>query len=180
MKKKIIIAFVIVIMILFISGIAYSKYKSSASLTVTNQFLAKFIFEAEETDSISLPLTSINPGDEEIYKFSVTNNKDNKRSNVDIEYSINLETFHFMPLEIKLYKISKDKEELILNCDESYSRDAANKLICNSPSFTLKYSEDELDDYKLVVKFSEEYNSLEYTNLVDYIDINIKSYQKTD
>ena len=28
--------------------------------------------------------------------------------------------------------------------------------------------------------FSEEYNSLEYTNLVDYIDINIKSYQKTD
>ena len=180
MKKKIVISLVVIISILFISGITYSKYTSNASLAVTNQFLAKFIFDAEETDSISLPMTSLNPGDEESYTFSVTNNKDNKRSNVDIEYSIRLETFHFMPLDIKLYKVLDDKEELVLNCDESYSRDDENKLICNSSPLTLSYSEDVKDDYKLVVSFSEEYNSLEYTDLVDYIDISIKSYQKTD
>ena len=179
MKRKVIITLIIIVSILFISGIAYSKFTSNASLAVSNQFLAKFIFEAEETDNISLPLTSLNPGDEVTYNFSVTNNKENKRSNVNIDYEITIETFHFMPLDIKLYKVG-ESDELVLNCDETYSRNDENKLICNTMPITLSYEEDRTDNYKLVVSFNEEYNSLEYTNLVDYIDININNYQKTD
>ncbi len=180
MKRKVIIILVISIAVLFISGITYSKFTSTSSLAFKDQFLAKFIFEAKETNKINLPLTDLNPGDEVVYNFSVTNNKDNKRSNVNIDYQISLETFHFMPLDIKLYKVEDDEETLIVTCDESYSRDDENKLICNSPIMTLSYEEAKEDDYKLVVTFNDSYNSLEYTNLVDYIDIFIKSEQKTD
>lgn len=179
MKIKVIITIITGIVVLFGAGITYSRFTSKSSLTTSNQFLAKFIFEAKKTDTISLPLTSLNPNDEVTYNFSITNNKDNKRSNVNIDYEISLETFHFMPLEIKLYKVGEN-EELVLNCDESYSRNEENKLICNSQPITLTHKEDRKDDYKLVVKFPNEYNSLAYSDLVDYIDIHIKSYQKTD
>ena len=180
MKHKLIICFVILTLVLLISGITFSRYSASTSLAFNNQFLAKFVFEAKETDNISIPLTSINPGDSKEYNFSVTNNKDNVRSNVSINYQISIETFHFMPLDIKLYKIDGNDEVEVMRCDESYSRNEENKLVCNSSIFTLTHKEDRTDNYKLVVSFDSLYNSLEYADLVDYIDINIKSSQKTD
>ena len=75
MKRKVIIILVISIAVLFISGITYSKFTSTSSLAFKDQFLAKFIFEAKETNKINLPLTDLNPGDEVVYNFSVTNNK---------------------------------------------------------------------------------------------------------
>lgn len=180
MKHKLVIGLGLLILVLLVSGITFSRFRASSSLAVTNQFLAKFVFEAEETDDISIPLSDLSPGDSKEYNFSVTNNKDNVRSNVSIDYQINLETFHFMPLEIKLYKLDGNDETLIMNCDESYSRNEENKLVCNSSLITLTHEENRVDDYKLVVTFDKEYNSLEYADLVDYIDINIKSFQKTD
>ena len=35
------------------------------------------------------------------------------------------------------------------------------------------------DDFKIKISFPEAYNNLEYTELVDYIDIDISSWQKT-
>ena len=180
MKHKLVIGLGLLILVLLVSGITFSRFRASSSLAITNQFLAKFVFEAEETDDISIPLSDLSPGDSKEYNFSVTNNKDNVRSNVSIDYQISIETFHFMPLDIKLYKIDGNDEVEVMRCDESYSRNEENKLVCNSSMFTLTHKEDRTDNYKLVVSFDSLYDSLEYADLVDYIDINIKSSQKTD
>ena len=180
MKRRVILILFIACCLFLMIGITYSKFTSNASLNVIDQYLAKFVFDAKVTDTISLPLTSLTPGSEKEYSFSVTNNKDNNRSNVNIEYQIIIETFHFMPLDINLYKVVDDNLNLVMTCDETYSRDSENKLVCNSVEQQLSYTDDLEDNYVLKVSFGEEYNSAIYADLVDFLDIKIKSWQKTD
>ena len=78
MKHKLVIGLGLLILVLLVSGITFSRFRASSSLAITNQFLAKFVFEAEETDDISIPLSDLSPGDSKEYNFSVTNNKDMK------------------------------------------------------------------------------------------------------
>ena len=180
MKRRVILILFIACCLFLMIGITYSKFTSNVSLNVIDQYLAKFVFDAKVTDEISLPLASLTPGSEKEYSFSVTNNKDNNRSNVNIEYQIIIETFHFMPLDINLYKVVDDNLNLVMTCDETYSRDSENKLVCNSVEQQLSYTDDMEDEYILKVSFGEEYNSAIYADLVDFLDIKIKSWQKTD
>ena len=41
----------------------------------------------------------------------------------------------------------------------------------------MDYKLNATDNYKLVIEFPEEFNDDSYTDLVDYIDIEIKSWQ---
>ena len=41
----------------------------------------------------------------------------------------------------------------------------------------MAHSEEVLDDYKLNITFPEQYNSESYSELVDFIDLEIKSWQ---
>ena len=108
MKKKIFLIIFLLIMIVLGLGVTYSAFSSENNL-IMNQEIASFIFETEQTDHISLALNDLKPGDEVSYNFSVSNNKtvDDKvnLSNVKINYEISLSTYHFIPLNIKLYNI---------------------------------------------------------------------------
>lgn len=176
-KYKILLVMFIMAMVLFSSGITYSIFTSSSDLNV-DQDIASFIFEAEKQDHLELNLTDLRPGVSKEYTFSIANNKSNNVSDVTIEYKIIVETFHFMPLNIELYKVENDKENLIMKCDESYSRNASNHLVCNSDIQTMNYSEKMINDYKLKVTFESAYNNEMYADLVDFIDLKINSWQK--
>ena len=130
-KKKIMIIVICSFILVCGTGITYSLFTSSSNL-IANQKIAQFIFEATRTDSIELPITNLNPGDEPInYTFQVANNLEQKKSEVTINYQVIIKTYHFMPIDIKLYK--EGEEEPILVCDDSFSRDeTTNQLICNS------------------------------------------------
>ena len=84
-----------------------------------------------------------------------------------------------MPLEIKLYKTGS-VEELILTCDETFSRDNDNQLVCNSLVQKMAYDSKVSDTYRLDISFPEEYNDEDYSELVDYIDIDIRSWQNIE
>ena len=77
-----------------------------------------------------------------------------------------------------MYQIIDEKEEYVASCDETYTRNSENELVCNMPINTLNNSEEEIDDYKLKITFPIEYNDFKYSNLVDYINIEIESWQK--
>ena len=177
-KKKIMIIIVCLFILICGTGITYSLFTSSSNL-IANQKIAQFIFDATRTDSIELPITNLNPGDEPVkYTFQVTNNLEQKKSEVTINYQIIVKTYHFMPLDIKLFK--EGVEEAILICDDDFSRDeATNQLICNSDIQKMVHSDEVTDKYTLELKFPEKYNSEVYSNLVDYIDIDINSWQST-
>ena len=175
MKHKVLIILFILITIFLGTGVTYSMFNSNSNVKV-DQKIAKFVFESKQLNHLELNLSNLNPGSNEEYLFSVTN-KDNELSNVTVEYQITIKTFHFMPLDIELYKVG-ETEELIMKCDETYSRNEKNELVCNSSIQTLEHTEETLDNYKLKVTFPSEYNSLEYTNLADFIDVEINSWQK--
>lgn len=179
MKKKIFLIIFLLIMIVLGLGVTYSAFSSENRLII-NQEIASFIFETEQTDHISLALSDLKPGDKTSYTFKVSNNKkvedEINVSNVTINYQILISTFHFMPLKIELYK--GENEEALLVCDESFNRNDNNEVFCTTEIQNMEFSSGITDDYKLKVKFDETYNTEEYSDLVDSIDIEIKSWQK--
>ena len=150
-KLKIIVILVSSIVLICGSGITYSLFTSSSRL-VANQKIAQFVFNATKTDVIELPIANLNPGAKSEYKFQVTNNIDNKRSDVTIKYQMTIKTFHFMPLEINLYK--ENEETPLLTCEES-SRNTDNEVVCNTEIQTMDYKLNATDNYKLVIEFPE-------------------------
>ena len=177
-KLNIIVLLLSGIMFVVGSSITFSLF-TSGSRFIANQKIAKFVFNAQKTDLIELPITNLNPGDKMEYTFQVANTLNSKRSEVTIDYQISIKTYHFMPLDIELFKIEDKQESKILTCNENYSRNIDNQLLCNGNIQTLNHDIDKLDEYKLKIKFPEIYNEEYYTELVDYIDIDISSWQAT-
>lgn len=179
MKYKIIIITSILVLLLFFSGITYSMFNSSGAFNSSDQNIAKFVFNTSDLEQIDLFLQDLKPGDYKEYAFSVTNNKSGLISDVAIEYQMTIKTFHFLPLVIELYKIDGENEVLISTCDETYSRNTDNELVCNIPNQEMGFSDSEVDNYKLKLLFPDNYNDPAYSSLIDYINIGIKSWQKT-
>lgn len=178
MKKRITLVIMFGFLNVLLIGVTYSFFVSDANF-FANQDIAKFIFNAEETSTISVPITNLNPGDSASYTFEVTNNVDDIVSQVSISYQCIIKTYHLMPLEIKLYKTGS-VEELILTCDETFSRDSDNQLVCNSLVQKMSYDSKVSDTYRLDISFPEEFNNEDYSELVDYIDIDIRSWQNIE
>ncbi len=175
MKKRIILIVLFGILNILLVGVTYSFFTSESSL-FANQDIAKFIFDAKEMNTISVPITDLNPGDSTSVEFLVANNVDDNVSQVNINYQCIIRTYHLMPLEIKLFKTG-EVEELILNCDETFGRDSDNQLVCNSLVQEMAYDSKVSDSYRLDIRFPEEFNNEDYADLVDYIDIDIRSWQ---
>lgn len=179
-KKKIILILLIVYILIFGVNTTYSMYKSGSDSDVELSF-AKIIFNNQELNNVSLPINNLIPGESLEYQFMVSNNKDGNVSEITIGYSIVIETFNIIPANIKLYNIND--ETPIIECNnENFNRNTENKLICNSENFELKYNEEKTNNYKLVISIDEydqnnEVWSEEYSDLIDFIDIKINSWQ---
>lgn len=177
-KRYKIMIIIIIPLVLFGAGITYSIFNSKTTLNSADKEIAKFIFNTEMLEELELPLFDLNPGDTKEYLFSVSNNNEGKKSGVTIEYQMIMKTYHLVPLNISLYKVGEEEEELIMTCDENYTRNDNNEIVCNSPVQELKFVSEIIDNYKLKVEFPDEYDGEEFSGLVDYIDIEIKSWQK--
>ena len=178
MKKKIMVTIILLICISFFSGITYSFFNSSSKMRSTNQGIANFIFEANKVDEIQLQLNELLPGDKKEYLFSVTNSNSSKISDVAIEYQIKIKTYHFIPTVIKLYTMEGEAATFLEECNETPTRDSNNMVVCNMPIETLERGSKISNDYKLEIEFPSEYNDVIYSNLVDFISIDIESWQK--
>lgn len=176
-KYKILITLFGSILLVLGYGITYSFYNSDADLSGEKD-IAKFIFNAENSDQIQLSLIDLKPGTEEEYLFSVSNYGSDKTSNVSLHYQMTIKTYHFIPLIIELYKIEEETESLLLTCDETYERNLNNEIECTTSIQEMEHSLEKKDDYKLKINFPPEYNDEIYADLVDYIDMEIISWQK--
>ena len=177
--KKLIIIFIPLI-ILFFVGTTYSLFQSDASFRTEDEGIAKFVFNAESLNSLNLSLVNMMPGNTGEYDFAISNNDIDTTSEVTIEYQFTIKTYHFIPLVIKLYEVEGENETFIFECDETYSRNDKNELICNSPVQSMPYSTKLLDNYRLKIEFPSEYDDLAYSDLVDFINVEVKSWQKTN
>lgn len=171
MKKKLALIAILLLLIVFGAGMTYSIF-SDAALANTTSELATFLVDAKLTDQIDIPLEGLNPGDDLDYDFQIVNNSD-----VNINYYLTIKTMHFIPFDITL--VNENGEEVLV-CDESYERNLHNELECKTNEYFMSYNSTKGDKYTIKLKFSNQYNSLEYSSLVDYVVIEVDSYQKID
>ena len=170
-RYKILIVAYLLSFLVFGVGITYSIFHSKTSLEGEAKNVAKCIFDQKGLDTLIIPLIDLVPNVLKEYPFSISNNDDINTSNVTIEYKLLLKTYHFAPID--------NGDNLVISCDETAIRNASNELVCESDIKTLGHSNIGVDNYRLDVKFEDGYDSDIYSNIVDYINIEIKSWQKT-
>lgn len=174
MRKKIIIVLILLSSIAFITSATYSFFTSGALVSTIDQKIAKFIIDTESFDSLEVPLSNMSPGDIKEILFSVSNNKDEKASDITIGYILTIKTPHYIPFIIELYK----DDNILMVCDESYSRNDNNEIVCHSEEQILSKENKLVDNYKLKITFDKNYNDYTFSDLIDYINIELNSYQK--
>lgn len=184
-KKKVIICLIIFNLLIIGVGSTYSAYRSSGNGNTSNFSYAKMIFNNEETTQISIDSSGIKPGETQSYTFKVSNNKSGVKSDVNIGYKIIIQTFHLMPTTIYLYDTNNNNKNLIMTCNGNNNRNTEHKIECISSEYVLNYSSNVTNNYEIDVLFNStdangETWEKEYSELIDFIDIKIDSYQKTN
>ncbi len=178
MKGRMILLGMLACLAVLSVGITYSFYSSDGRVSGEVR-LASFVIGTEELTEISFPLSDLLPGKSVVHNFSVTNEVNGKLSEVSIEYEIILKTQLLIPLTYKLSNITST-EELLFTCDNTVVRDAENIVVCKSDPITMAEGAIDIDNFKLEILFPGIYSDVMYAGLVDYVDIEINSWQKTN
>lgn len=188
-KKRLLIVvlglFLLIILAVKLFQIAYASYESEAKLNA-NINKALYILEEGGMD-FNIDLNKIEPSDKPyVYKFSISNYKGNKHSQVDIEYKIDFKTTTNLPLTYELYRNENydaagatdlfDEAKVTQDVDGAWYNTLEGK-----EKYMFPYTEDKTDIYTLVVHFPKEYKTnTEYADSIENIEVAIKSNQVTD
>lgn len=174
---KYIAIFLLVVFIINIMEITYSKYSSSANGDAAAN-IAFFIVDVGTYEN-TISLNNLEPSNNDyIYKFTVNNFKNNKRTNVKLDYNFEFVTTTNLPLTYKIYKEGTNNiitsNEIIQDGDMYF-----NKLRTNEAG-SFSYEENQTEEYTLVVNFPITYNDKpdEYQGLIDSFMIKINATQR--
>lgn len=174
---KYIAIFLLVVFIINIMEITYSKYSSSANGDAVAN-IAFFIVDVGTYEN-TISLNNLEPSNNDyIYKFTVNNFKNNKRTNVKLDYNLEFLTTTNLPLTYKIYKEGTNNiitsNEIIQDGDMYF-----NKLSTNEAG-SFSYEENQTEEYTLVVNFPITYNDKpdEYQGLIDSFMIKINATQR--
>ena len=174
---KYIAIFLLVVFIINIMEITYSKYSSSANGDAAAN-IAFFIVDVGTYEN-TISLNNLEPSNNDyIYKFTVNNFKNNKRTNVKLDYNFEFITTTNLPLTYKIYKEGTNNiitsNEIIQDGDMYF-----NKLSTNEAG-SFSYEENQTEEYTLVVNFPITYNDKpdEYQGLIDSFMIKINATQR--
>lgn len=179
-KSYFFISILLILIIIALGKISFTKakYETETEVNITPNF-AFFITDIR-TEKQSIKLDNITPSSEPyLYTFTVSNFKDNKKSNVDLKYTIEVITTTNLPLNIKLFKnpyFDKESEytnTITQNTDGVYFR----HLLYNN-ELVMSYNQAITDTYTLWIEYPLSYKNDYKTNgLMDLIDVEIKAKQ---
>lgn len=169
------LCFIIVIQIFLLT---MSKYESNSN-SKANVDIAFYVLN-EDYQSMTLNLGKIVPSSNAyIYNFSVSNEKDGKIAEVDIEYELKIRTTTNLPLDIHLYKTENDnKQEATSTIQQDEDGMYFNVLKVDKQTFY--YSTPRTDNYTLEIYFSEKYNQETFQDITDLIEISVNAKQIID
>ncbi len=169
------LCFIIVIQIFLLT---LSRYESNSSSNA-NIDIAFYVLN-EDYQSMTLNLGKIVPSPNlYTYNFSVSNEKDGKIAEVDIEYELKVRATTNLPLEIHLYKVEDNNR---IECTSSIEQDEDGMYfnILKGEKETFYYSTPRIDNYTLEILFPEKYNEKSYQDITDVIEISVDAKQIID
>lgn len=181
-KKIVKIAILLLSLMLLIRVISFTLSKYESRATANSNIQVAFYVLNKDFQNMSLNLDSLFPSDEPyIYEFSISNTDGTKRCETDMEYDLTIRTTTNLPLEYELYMNEKytdaestniiEKNEVIQDLDNTFFR------IITTNTETFLYSEEKTNIYQLVIHFPKKYNTINYQDIIDGIEITVDSRQ---
>jgi len=204
-RMKLLLVLIILYLLHKVLFSSYSLYESEANSSADINVAFYTLEDEYKTNVISLD--DMVPGETRYCEFSVANfYKDDDGNSVisetDMEYYLKIRTTTNLPLEYKLYKnqaIDVDYLANILDIQKQYvyldddstifqrlvlssSFDESGNLDDSEDNWYTDYGEyyhevEGYNSYILEVFFPEEYNTIDYQNIIDCIEISVDSRQ---
>lgn len=159
---------------------SYAFYDSKVNLALDIE-TAMYVIEPGEM-SYNIDLDKIIPSDDPyIYTFSISNFNEENRTDVDLEYTIKMQTTTNLPLKYRIYYDSYDLDtnDLISTRELRQDEDGSWYHYCLiDEKYEFSYQENKTNIYYLVIDFPTIYkNVLEYSDAIENIQIIIDSKQ---
>lgn len=179
-KVKILAILVFLFILVKLISFTFALFESNSTATA-NLEMAYYILE-EDYQTMNINLGSLLPREEPyIYSFSIANFNNENRLETNMEYDLKIRTTTNLPLQFELYKNE--------NYEDSGSQDIINSAntqidehntyfnLYTTPTSYFGYESDEQNIYQLVVYFPSMYNSIDYQDVIENIEIIIESKQ---
>lgn len=202
-KKNLLKILIIIVLILVIVGIfikinsTFAKYRTDVTAEKTDVDIALWaINENLLSDTEKILLSDIYPRDNVFeYTFSVSNYNESFSAQTDLEYYVKCNATTYLPLEYKfLIKNSNEQwvecyktetlkgkiQEYSSNMYETYWKEM---IIMNknaNDKFLIKCNGNNTDYLKIQIKFPKQYNTEEYADLIESIDLELVAQQVID
>ncbi len=181
-KLKLICFGVGLLCILYLSGflfsISLSSYQSQTRLR-SNIDKALYVFEREQMN-FNIDSERIIPSDDPyVYKFSISNYREDRESDFNIVYKLKIKTTTNLPLEFKLFRNTDLNNNILSNYELKKDIDGSfYRLYTVDDSFTMMYIDKVVDVYTLNILFPKKYaNDLTYADCIDAIEVIIDTEQ---
>ncbi len=189
-NKKIIYRFRFLILSLFFLTIisfglfslikSYASFQSNAKLSLDIQ-TAMYVVDVGEM-SFNIDLDRIVPSEDPyIYTFSISNFDSEKRTDVDLEYTLSIQTTTNLPLKYRLYYDDYNLAEkgIITSSELRQDEDDSWYNYFNiNQKYEFTYKENQTNIYYLVIDFPVNYkDTIEYSDAVENIQVIIDSKQ---
>lgn len=170
---------VLIVLGIFVSFIfirfTYSLFHSDSNGVIGNRIAFYVVDPKKQTESIKIGELSPD-GQDYTYDIEVSNFKDGKVSEVNLDYTFEVVTTTNIPVTYSLYKDGGDtniigNREIIQDSNDMYFfkyESLAGSFIHDAPR---------TDRYTLVVNFPEMYNNEKYQDLIDTIQISVDAKQ---
>ena len=179
---KLVILVLCLFIILRIFTLVLSKYESISTSTADVD-IAFYLLE-EDYKEMNLNLATIFPQDDSyIYTFSIGNQNEDETSEVDLIYVLTIRTTTNLPLTYELYMVQEydqsDAKNIIINNEIAQDDDGTYFRTITTESVYLKYTEPTTNIYKLVIYFPANYNTENYQDIIEGLEILVESKQVT-
>ena len=161
-SKLIILCLFTTIIVTFLS---LSKYSSTVTSN-SNTKVAAPVINLSSDNTLDLNISPLE--DEKIYIFKVSNNTIEKKSEVSMEYNLQIKTLNNLPLDFELYtydgNVKGDKNLL-----------SGNGTI--TENISMGFDENITHQYMLIIKWNKSDTSYQYNNVAELIEILLHSEQ---
>ena len=173
--QKITIAIVGILLLLLGMRVVFARFFTDGSGPAVGD-IAFYIIHPT-TESQTLKMFDVKPdGKDYIFNIDVSNFKDDNVSEVDLEYTLELETTTNIPVDYKIYLNDAtvndfQNKEIIQDEDGMYF------FKFSTPKQRFEKEKEMTNHYQLIVNFPTNYNEEVYQDLIDHVEVTITATQ---
>lgn len=172
---KLIILILCLLITLKIFTLVLSKYETEAN-AVAKIDIAFYLLK-EDYQTMTMNLAKLVPQNNAyIYTFSIGNEDGEQVAETDLEYDLTIRTTTNLPLTYELYM--NDSNIIENNTIEQDEQGAYFRIITTSTQ-RLNYKEPKTNQYSLVIYFPINYNTTNYQDIIELLEITVESRQVT-